>query len=581
MEKFNSTSILTGYIKQLLASFNLPKIRVYTKEYADYKFKHGVESPEILRTITTSTDLTEKTIYPENLKYVPYLKDKRIQELVNNTWVDVGRVHGKFNHVHFYNYGEPLLNYTKKLIIKNNIYDSYTHEYLGDYLRFQRDYLGIDLMPLYNCFSNRECPELYINNRTYNFNTADAQYKIYMMPIKLFKKYTIAIDSDFPIEVCCGLYGNMQDASAKSNKIIDLTYQKFNCCQFSQPVLYDKLSYENLNNLGATLSEISFMEKNLKLFIKVPISNTSTIVVLEGNYLNWNDSIFVTYKKSTIAFKGYKLIGNTDFTNINGGNTFTTGDKVIDLKNGNIYRYEEHKQKNTTSKKETTSEFIFESSIWKSTKTTSYINNSNWIKIKNKIHIDSTAAYPNFSDLPTGWLQKNVKEQIKSNDAYFNTSNCTLYLNYFAKDNSIENHTVINLEKVAMEKPLTFPLITTLQLLRMNTHEQHPFADRLIEYLMENAITSREEEIVDNVKRTQKAVEKNNFTNNYKPVSYGFWDENLNRILYEFMNSHSSDYSKNHDILGYVDKDIEQIYYYFDSNKQNSLANTYLDEEGK
>ena len=85
MEKFNSTSILTGYIKQLLASFNLPKIRVYTKEYADYKFNHGVESPEILRTIITSIDSTGKTIYPENLKYVPYLKDKRIQELVNNT----------------------------------------------------------------------------------------------------------------------------------------------------------------------------------------------------------------------------------------------------------------------------------------------------------------------------------------------------------------------------------------------------------------------------------------------------------------------------------------------------------------
>ena len=39
MEKFNSTSIFTGYIKQLLSSFNLPKIRVYTKENADYKNK--------------------------------------------------------------------------------------------------------------------------------------------------------------------------------------------------------------------------------------------------------------------------------------------------------------------------------------------------------------------------------------------------------------------------------------------------------------------------------------------------------------------------------------------------------------
>ena len=42
MFKFNSEHILTGYIKQLLASFNLPKYRVYTRKNAEY-FKNYKE----------------------------------------------------------------------------------------------------------------------------------------------------------------------------------------------------------------------------------------------------------------------------------------------------------------------------------------------------------------------------------------------------------------------------------------------------------------------------------------------------------------------------------------------------------
>lgn len=94
MFNFESQHILTGYIKQLLASFNLPK---YINEEEGY-------------------------IITKDYNYY---------------------------------YNKPVKNYTKNLQVQNNIYNSYTHEYLGDYLRFQRDYNHLDLMPLYNCFSNK------------------------------------------------------------------------------------------------------------------------------------------------------------------------------------------------------------------------------------------------------------------------------------------------------------------------------------------------------------------------------------------------------------------------------------------
>ncbi len=65
MLKFNNNHILTGYIKQLLASFNLPKCKVY------------VEGEPIIKTrIFKNKDKVTM--------YVPYIKDNELQEYIIN-----------------------------------------------------------------------------------------------------------------------------------------------------------------------------------------------------------------------------------------------------------------------------------------------------------------------------------------------------------------------------------------------------------------------------------------------------------------------------------------------------------------
>ena len=108
------------------------------------------------------------------------------------------------------------------------LYNYQTHEYLGDYLRFLRDFEGINLMSMYNCFSNRLCNNIKVvdpeDRELPVINAYDSNYKIYMLPVKLFEKYTIAIDCYQGIELFCGLYNEKLDTSDKAKNLIKKTY---------------------------------------------------------------------------------------------------------------------------------------------------------------------------------------------------------------------------------------------------------------------------------------------------------------------------------------------------------------------
>jgi hypothetical protein len=316
-----------------------------------------------------------------------------------------------------YSYGQKILNYTKTLQIQNTVYDSYTHEYLGDYLRFHRDFANINLMPLYNCFSNRACPHLDLEfevGKTYKakFKTDQAfetsLYKYYMVPVKFFKDYTIAIDSAASIEVCCCLYDdyNYDKYSSYKNKNLDfedipkLTYQCFSDMQFKTPVLYSGLQKLNskLLNLTPELStqeaDLCQCEDDLKLILKIPVNNKSSIVILEGDYTTYNDSV----------------------------------------------------------------------------------------------------AKPTYTEIKK--IGPNGEETTEVIDVIYHS---------FLKET---NKTIVNYENLKACDYLADKLITPLQLLRTNTGESYPFADRLVEYLVGNAITVNED-MKDNVVRAKTVMSYN------------------------------------------------------------------------
>ena len=139
------------------------------------------------------------------------------------------------------------------------------------------------------------------NGKAYKttFDSKDAHYKIYMVPVKFFQKYTIAIDSELPIEMCCSLYGKYHYTNAEKLKNLqDKTYCKLSSTVFSQPFIYDKLANITANEIVNSDIELATKEDDLKLFIKIPFSNTSSIVILEGDYVGYNDRL-LTQKTTT------------------------------------------------------------------------------------------------------------------------------------------------------------------------------------------------------------------------------------------------------------------------------------------
>lgn len=75
---------------------------------------------------------------------------------------------GMYKILSFYNFGEDYLNYTERFVSRYSYYDSDTHEFLGKYLRCLRGIYGLDLMPLYNCYSGRISTNFYVAKSLYD-----------------------------------------------------------------------------------------------------------------------------------------------------------------------------------------------------------------------------------------------------------------------------------------------------------------------------------------------------------------------------------------------------------------------------
>lgn len=517
MFKFNNTHIFTGYLKQKLSSVYIPACKIYTKEYANYLDTKGKEDPRVIKSVDTIAYSSEDVRLASR---VNYLKGSDIYnffwDYTKNDDIRKAKTSWKRSSSIYYQDDKFIPGLTRHLVSPGRFYDKTTHEYLGDYLRFLRDYYDVNLMSMYNCFNDEICNNVHFKcnltlNKKYNrsivdskensvlkesdvtrvFDSQDTRYKIYAIPVKLFENYTIAIDSYQGVEMFCGFYKSEVEASDKADYLFAKTYRKEPRTAFNQPILYDALDVKNwlledefhtvqynsdgatrlqLNNNIMSRWDIANREQDLRLFIKIPALCESSITILEGDYRAYND-----------------------------------------------------------------------------------------VKLE---------------------LVKNTGTAADGNWAYRN------------------NHTALNFEN-SVKADLNnsgFKPISKLQLLAFNTRESYPFADRLVEYLCDSAITPLDE-IHDNIKRAQRVMRQNG---HYFKIE-GFWENKMQKIIYDYLvnsgpvelkdgkmvdkhHGHNPWYHGYHprqghttkstlyDILGYVDKDAEKWYASWKQHDSNNIT---------
>lgn len=381
MLKFNNNHIFTGYIKQLLSSYYLTKYRVYNTDMP----------------VIPSTDALKTEDYQIDRQDIWYIKDAQIQQYKNNTWKNIQPTLIKSEYLpdhHQWIENRLDLNHVRKFQIKNTIYDSYTHEYLGDFLRFIRDYHKLDLMRLYNCFSNRlvdelniKVPSKYDSQTSIGDFSTNAQYKIYAIPVKLFHKYTLAIDCPQSVQVCCTIWNgyvkNILDAGKNtdpSNKGIQLlintmraaSYKKFSNCKFAQPIIYTGLNFTDvqkehylnalvtqsaglipygdgdtaqerwmtgLDNLyNSLLGYMAANQSDLYLLLKIPATNTSSITILQGDYTSFNNYVPTLRGNKLVNQVNYSGLANVE-VNVFAEENFISPCQLLKLNTGISYPF--------------------------------------------------------------------------------------------------------------------------------------------------------------------------------------------------------------------------------------------------
>lgn len=356
-QKFNTDTLLSRFIKNLLANTSIPLLDVvhdgdYIIEGCTYLYNHKIIN--CTKSGTVKNIATAEKLYPsEDLFPSDYL------------YPEIGIAPAQYEVQEEFREHKHARNSYR---YKSNVhwYDSATHKHLGNYLRYLRDLHGLDLMPFYNCYSAQELTDVALNipekdhlrpsnslfpntgvypGMLYDFDTNErtfefgqnSNYKVIAIPVKFNKFYTFAIESDTDIYLRAVIYGDngMVKIAEKDDEyysdLLSNTYVTRASSHFNEPFLY-KVETQN--------KELYSRQRDLYVILQISASNTSSIVVLEGDY-----TAEVAISTDSSSVRSYSII-NPVLLAFNTQQQYAFSDRLVEYLLNNVITHEDQLSSN-------------------------------------------------------------------------------------------------------------------------------------------------------------------------------------------------------------------------------------------
>lgn len=266
MQRFDENTLQGLYIQNLLYNYYLPNIRVL----------------EVYRDDPEDVNISGYTFIPDDEERYIYKTTVRRHDETKNPLESFNPE--KDEIIHTFEPGKKYDNETSNFLSSSNTYTSEVHERLGDYLRFQRDFYNINLMSMYNCFSNAFIDQFSLpitqsnDSKLVKFkgSTRDQLFKIFSFPVKFGKKYKLYCESP-------SAENKLQFGFYYNNKLISINKEIIDTWKTNLNIKNPRLSFATayIFEVPEANKQLRAFEKYLRVFVQVPMSVNSSIVALE------------------------------------------------------------------------------------------------------------------------------------------------------------------------------------------------------------------------------------------------------------------------------------------------------------